>query len=537
MRRFSRVILLISLPVTLLVTPSTASASRTTGASGAISAHVRRPLQHDRRLGRYGAETRIRAIEAAPASAPTVSVGTASDGTLENGLEMPLTSETWSFIDSVSTRKTNFGTPQLIGTLERAAERVKQKWPDSTLLMGNMSKESGGNITQSVSHNSGRDADVAFYVVNGDADACTLDHFALMDRRGKQVNCDDVQQFDAARNWLFVKTLLLDPMAQVQWIFVSRPLRDLLLEQARNDGADDDLYRRAAAVLHQPGDSSPHADHFHIRVYCSRDDLLEGCINTGPIWDWVETYDADVRSRIAELATELRAEAPERRTYAIAKLLSLRARSAAPQIRELAKDSNPAVRKAAMDALSTLAPSELRPLLEAAAARTDDPADQRRAIHRLAYLGTTATVPILIRLLDSPERATRDALRQTLAYLTNTYIKPRPGKGTAVERLERQWKAWLHENASDSWAQWMRQGFEESGIRFRGQMMRNTSIPILIKATARSGHIGYNAQRVLSQLTGHKVDPTRRTGSDALSYWTKWWKKNHRAFGHRKARL
>lgn len=495
----------------------------------------RRPSQTDRRLGRYGAEQL--GPDRGGAVTRSYSVGTASEGHVVDAMEMPLVGDSWKFIPSVTTRKTNFGTPQIINAITRAADSVRETWPDALMLVGNLGKQEGGDIVQSVSHNSGRDADVAFFVTDGDAESCTLEHFALMDKAGRQVNCDGTQRFDVKRNWHFVRHLLTDPGAQIQWIFVSTPLRDLLLEQAREEDADDDLYRKAAAVLHQPRDSSPHADHFHIRVYCARDDLLEGCVNTGPLWDWVETWDADVRARVAELMEQLGDTSPEKRLEAIATLDRMRARGAAPKLRELVDDKEPKVRRAALLALTRIAPSDLRPVLERLAAHGDDPELQLQSIRRLAWSGSTTTVPLLIRLIDAPQRETRDAIRATLSYLTNTHIEPGAGKGDAVERLRGKWEAWYKENRTDTWAQWMRQGFEEAGLSFGGKMMRNRTIPTLIRATAKPGHVGYNAQRVLSSLTGYQVDPARRSGNAAYKHWTGWWKQNHKRFGFKRPTL
>jgi penicillin-insensitive murein endopeptidase len=530
-------------PIALVASASAADApdagarpQTTVERSSDPASRERRPMQLDRRLGRYGAE-HAPARGSSPVAISSYSVGTASTGALLNGQEMPLEGEAWRFIPSVDGRKTNFGTPQLIGGITRAAAAVRARWSDATMLVGNLSKKEGGDIVQSVSHNSGRDADVAFYVVDGDAESCTLDHFAMMDRNGKQVNCSGTQRFDPERNWAFVEALLTDPMVQVQWIFVSTPLRELLLEQATEGKADDELYRKAAAVLHQPRDSSPHADHFHIRVYCTRDDLLEGCINTGPIWDWVETWDADVRAHVKALLAELDTAAPQRQVELIETLARLRAQGASDKLRGLADSGSPDVRRAAFDALARLDPSALRPVLEKMAAHPEDPKLQRKAIRRLAYLGTTNTVPLLIRLLSSPERATRDEVRRALAHLTNVWLEPGRGKGSAVERLEKSWQGWYKKNRGESWAQWMRIGFEAKGVGFGGKMMRNRSIPVLIRTSGRTDHVGYNAQRVLTELTGHRVDPTQRSGDQARAYWQAWWKKNHKTYGFRRPTL
>lgn len=515
---------------------------RSTGSASATragEAGVRRPSQSDRRLGRYGAEATPRSAGESPDSRPeALSVGTASEGYLLNGRELALEGGSWRFIPSVTTRKTNFATQQIIGAITRASEAVQERWPDAMMLVGNMSLEEGGDIVQSVSHNSGRDADVAFYVVDGDSESCAIEHFAMMDRNGRQVNCDATQRFDPERNWHFVRALLTDPGAQIQWIFISSPLRELLLEQAREEKVDDELYRKAAAVLHQPRDSSPHADHFHIRVFCSRDDLLEGCVNTGPIWDWVETWDADVRAHVAALLERLDSGDATERLRTIETLERLRARAAAqPLVRLVSEDEAPEVRRAALRALGRLGASDLRPVLEHLATDGTDPELQLQAIRKLAWQGTTSTVPVLIRALNAPERRTRDELRATLAYLTNTYVEPGSGKGDAVVRLQARWQDWYKENRTDTWAQWMRQGFEEAGISFKGRMMRNQSIPILIRATAKADHVGYNAQRVLSALTGHQVDPTRRKGAAAKDYWAKWWSRHHKQFGFRRPSL
>ncbi|GMV42704.1 MAG: hypothetical protein AMXMBFR64_44200 [Myxococcales bacterium] len=510
----------------------TQAGSRSASRAGDAS---RRPSQADRRLGRYGAEPLP--DSAGGTTIRSYSVGTASDGYVVGGVEMALAGDSWKFIPSVAARQTNFGTPQIINAITRAAESVRERWPDALMLVGNLGRQEGGDIVQSVSHNSGRDADVAFYVTDGDAESCTLEHFALMDKAGRQINCSGTQRFDPERNWHFVRHLLTDPGAQIQWIFISTPLREILLDQARKEGADDELYRMAAAVLHQPRDSSPHADHFHIRVYCSRDDLLEGCVNTGPIWDWVETWDADVRARVAQLMETLGSPRAQDRLDAIETLNRMQARGAAPKLRELVDDEDPKVRRAALTSLTRIAPADLRPVLERLATKGDDPELQIQSIRRLAWSGSTTTVPLLIRLVKSPQRETRDAVRSSLSYLTNTHLEPGPGKGDAVERLAAKWESWYAENRTDTWAQWMRQGFEQAGLSFGGKMMRNGSIPTLIRATSRPGHIGYNAQRVLSALTGYQADPARRSGDAAQAHWTKWWKQNHKRFGFKRPSL
>ena len=135
------------------------------------------------------------------------------------------------------------------------------------LGVGNLSRARGGSIAPySRSHQSGRDADLAFY---------------RLDRRGRPVAAEDLDAFDdrgrgpggttfdAVRGFTLVEALVTDPVIDVRWIFVSRPLRALLLAEGRRRGAPEAVLRRAAAVLHQPSDAPPHADHFHLRIRCA----------------------------------------------------------------------------------------------------------------------------------------------------------------------------------------------------------------------------------------------------------------------------
>src|SRR5690606_15436349 len=92
------------------------------------------------------------------------------------------------------------------------------------------------------------------------------------------------RRFDARKNWLFIETLLRDPTVRVQWIFIARPLEALVLAEARKRGRPEWIVEYADSVMHQPGDSLPHDDHMHIRIFCSRSDRFHGCEDRGPVW-------------------------------------------------------------------------------------------------------------------------------------------------------------------------------------------------------------------------------------------------------------
>lgn len=199
------------------------------------------------------------------------SVGTPQTGHLEGGRSLASVADAHlRFLARTAKNGTLYGTMELIMLVRDAAAGVARELPGVPLTVGNLSRRGGGDISASVSHNSGRDADLSFY---------------LLDARGKSVrwptmlHCDDtgiVQRpvaargfrFDTARNWSLVRHLLSHPAVVVQWIFVAAPLRNILLDHALRVGAPALLRQRARRVMVQPSDSSRHDDHFHVRIAC-----------------------------------------------------------------------------------------------------------------------------------------------------------------------------------------------------------------------------------------------------------------------------
>ena len=79
-------------------------------------------------------------------------------------------------------------------------------------------------------------------------------------------------QFDTRRNLALMVALLTDKKVEVQWIFVADWLKKRLIAEAWEQAIDPRTIARMEVVLHQPGDSNPHQDHYHVRIYCSSDD-------------------------------------------------------------------------------------------------------------------------------------------------------------------------------------------------------------------------------------------------------------------------
>lgn len=179
-----------------------------------------------------------------------------------------------------------YGTAELVGLLERAARQVLRRWPGSPLTIGELSARRGGRIPGHHSHRNGRDADLAFFMRNEAGKPETVWRFVTFAGHGAAIHPRRLQ-FDDARNWSLVASLLRDPAARVQYIFVAQPIRTRLLMEARRRGESDEFLRIAAAVMVEPKNSEKHDNHFHVRIYCAEDDRPE-CLDSEPYWPWYE---------------------------------------------------------------------------------------------------------------------------------------------------------------------------------------------------------------------------------------------------------
>jgi penicillin-insensitive murein endopeptidase len=178
-----------------------------------------------------------------------------------------------------------WGLPDLVRLLQRAASKVAHKHRGAVLLVGDLSARKGGPLPGHNSHQSGRDADVGFYVVNAKGKSVRLPHFVAFGADGRQRGDSDAARFDDARNWDFVEALLNDKKAAVRYLFISNALRARLLRYAAAKGAPKELITRAAAAMMSPAHAETHDDHFHVRISCPtpmRGTCVEESVARGP---------------------------------------------------------------------------------------------------------------------------------------------------------------------------------------------------------------------------------------------------------------
>ena len=183
----------------------------------------------------------------------------------------------------------HYGVPRLVDALLTAAAEVDRQRPGGApLMIGDLSKRLGGQIAGHRSHRTGRDVDLLFFAETPGGEPVTSPGFVKFGPDGLAVFPSDrggtrFIRLDVAREWLLVKALMLSPLANVQWLFISAPLEALLTEYARARGEDPELIWHAETVMLQPGDSLPHDDHLHLRTACTPEEAMSVAKGAAPI--------------------------------------------------------------------------------------------------------------------------------------------------------------------------------------------------------------------------------------------------------------
>ncbi len=263
----------LTLTLTLLSLPlKTANAAPPAAAARAsVSKHApptRRAKTDTSSITRPGRTTTPVVLTKAPEPPPrSESVGPPNEGRLEGGIRLDLSKPYMRGAPMHPSVDTRWGLPALVNAIDHAAKTVAKKHPGSMLNVGDLSRRHGGELPRHHSHESGRDADLGFYIVDAHGKPLSRPTFTKIDDK---LAAPDVAgaRFDVAKNWLFLQNLLLDRDARVSHVFVADPIKQALLAHARSRGVAHALYVRAALVMMQPTGGLPHDDHFHIRISC-----------------------------------------------------------------------------------------------------------------------------------------------------------------------------------------------------------------------------------------------------------------------------
>jgi penicillin-insensitive murein endopeptidase len=213
----------------------------------------------------------------------SISIGKASNGYLVDGVRLPDHGEGFITRDVWRARDNRFGTDELIDLVIGVSRRMQRQVHDVKLVVADLSGGGGGQRGAfHRSHQSGRDADLLYYMRDASGQPFEPDAMHVFDGAGRARDGSGIT-VDVPRTWLLVKELLTAPEAPVQWIFMYNPLARRLFDHAEKIGELEALIARARRTVRQPGDSARHDDHLHVRVYCSTADRSYGCVDLGPM--------------------------------------------------------------------------------------------------------------------------------------------------------------------------------------------------------------------------------------------------------------
>lgn len=407
-----------------------------------------------------------------------------------------------------------------------------------------------------MSHNSGRDCDLAFFMRDEHGNVFVPPDLVEMDESGVWTRDDGKQFFfDAPRNWTLIEALLVHDQGALQYIFLSDGLKRLLLDHARKSGAQPELIRAADEIVTQPGGALPHNDHFHLRTYCSEDDIWGGCTDKGRITsrrrapkvtrsaaiDWVETFlkheDEAVREAAVVRLELLGASGSARKIEPLLSDASPQVRAAAARTlgslgvgasaiaRRLKLEEQPSVRLDLMLALSdvggAVAVEGLAYLLTAPRTETELPVDEQTlAADALARLeDSRAVAPLVGALAEVTEPEVRQRILVALRKLTNH----------GLDDSHAAWKDWLKREGKKKRDAWLVAGFKAQG--FKVEKLNPKFVWELCKAIHGPDFVSYNAQRALMRIAGKETPSLEWSTDDASFYWRRWFERRAARYG------
>lgn len=491
----------------------------------------------------------------------TFSVYDTRDGYLINGRSIEAPSLYMRQMQVQYERGIAYGTREFIQLLDYTARAMHKKYPDTLMYLGNLGLRDGGDIPYSVSHNAGRDGDIAFYMKDENGKFYHPTNMSKMNRRFQSKVNPNIT-FDLEKNATLIEILLTQNVAPVQFIFVVRHLRSALRREFVARGASEDLLARFDATVME---QSAHDDHFHVRIYCSDADICAGCIDRSVIHPWhedpVPKREACAEKHIKTLSAK-RATAEDRAAALQRLALIGEAERAGGRILKFLNNEDTNVRAAAAMAsaslgqsavsalatrLGTEAESSVQLAIVDALVQNDseqtaqallnmlqrfargelvyDPLLVQKIVRHITHHPRTLYVEPLFALgvasLLAPAQAD---LRLALEVVTN-HISPEADAALAIAETQ----SWFEKNGTKTRSQWLIEGFKRNGFAVSG--LQNADIPLLLDAID-SPHraISINAQLTLKALSHLEQDSLDWSVSDARWHYTRFFKRRAKKY-------
>ncbi len=493
------------------------------------------------------------------------SIGTTSNGHLVNAVAVPSPHPHMAALPVQYERRLRYTSEDMLELVEGAAAYVAEKHPGTTTYFGNFGRPGGGDIPYSVSHNSGRDSDVSFFALDSERNVFVWKDLIPFEEDGTWVHPESGETiyFDVERNWSFVEGLFRQENHRLQYIFISRGLKRLLLSHAREIGAERDIIAMAEAILLQPGGALPHNDHFHLRIYCDDLDVRSGCVNAGRRQPGFESFAGARREAVRAAEAALEDADADVRVAGVRRLALLRARESLREVEAVLSDDDPRVRSAAVRTLADLGGGPQHATLAQKLENESDPAVRIELVDSLARAGgrhavkalmglletrQPVTLPdqtvvdartivadalvrledprpveLLIELLDNEDKEVVDRAQSALAVLTNQTFEAPETTLAAV------WRGWHEENDRLGRDAWLVAGFQQAG--FEVEALDYQNVWELCHAIKGPDHVSHNAQRVLMRLADREVPSLEWSKEDANFYWRRWFERRCDRFG------
>ncbi len=250
----------------------------------------------------------------------STSMGNPNDGRLVNGAELVGRGPGYYSNPNTTNKNAKWGTDEMVGALKKIGTDMERWAPGATLIINDIGLPEGGTIPHHQSHQAGRDVDLNFYQLSTKGEIVRA-RAVRFDAEGKGVfgagnnnpSDDREVRFDTQRNWNVLRSLIENPEAHLQRVFVAERLRSLMMDWAEQEGEPAWIIERAGEVMCEP--AVPHDNHFHVRLFCTVEDYRQGCRDSWPIYPWRRTEYAPLGISEVETAVPRPRKRSWRRRY------------------------------------------------------------------------------------------------------------------------------------------------------------------------------------------------------------------------------
>ncbi|MBU1221786.1 penicillin-insensitive murein endopeptidase [Myxococcota bacterium] len=195
----------------------------------------------------------------------TLSIGSCWHGALHRPEKIKTRGRGYGVLPRTVKRGHDWGTSELIRLVRDISAAVAKAYPGSHLAIGDLSRQTGGFAPGHRSHQSGRDVDLGFYMINKNHKYMRVhDNFPRFNTIARGEGPYKHLIFDLERNWELVEQLL-NHHSGVTLIIVDKSIKALLISYAEAVARPPALIAKARRIIRH---ASWHEDHFHVRIGC-----------------------------------------------------------------------------------------------------------------------------------------------------------------------------------------------------------------------------------------------------------------------------